>query len=147
MEMDDHNTQQVWQRVFAHQEETAVSQLRGLLLAAGELAGNYRYLMGTLNGRSRELARALYEGQLEIVACLKGISVLSHQGEEALTLWTPEKSPAKKLLESCYHRTRRCMVDYSARSAEPEFGTVFLRLAELAGRSCILITRLLGTLP
>ena len=144
--MNDRNTeQQVWQRVLNQQEEQPRSDLRQLQFAAMELAGVYRHLAGTLTGKPREKARLLYEEEMETAACLKGLSILSGRKDDLLTIWTPSKEPKQKLLEKCYHQTRRCMVDYTARSAEPEFGCVFHRLAEKAGNRCAILAQLLGS--
>jgi len=145
--MENRNTeQQVWQRVMQGQEEQVRSDLRQLQLAAMELAGIYRHLAGNLTGKPRELAKDLYEEEMETARCLKGLSILSGRKEDVLTIWTPSKEPARKLLEKCYHQTRRCRVDYTARSAEPELGCVFHVLAEKAGNRCCRIARLLGSI-
>ena len=145
--MEEQNReQQVWQRVFQRQEEQPRSDLRQLQLAAMELAGIYRHLAGDLTGRQRELVRGLYEAEMETAQCLKGLSILSGRREDVLTIWTPAKEPARKLLERCYHQTRRCMVDYTARSAEPELGPVFQHLAHRAATRCALIAQLLGNI-
>ena len=143
-EFDPNVEQQVWQRVFAKPGEPVRGDLRGLLLAAMELAGAYRYLAGVLTGKARERVKQLYEGESANIACLKGIGILSGRGEEVLKIWNPSKEPAGKLLEKCYHRTRRCMVDYMARSAEAEFGVVFQKMGEREGRHCAFLAELLG---
>lgn len=139
--------QQVWQRVFAQREAQPEGGLRELILAAMELAGTYRYLAGQLTGKQREKAMGLYESQRETVACLKGLGILSGRGDEVLKIWNPEKEPGRKLLEKCYYRNRRCMVEYAARSAEPECGVVFQSLADRAGKQCARIVELLGSMP
>lgn len=136
--------QQVWERVFAQKEEPARQELRQLRMAAAELASAYRYLTGIMTGKERTRAAALYQEQLETAACLKGIGILSGQGEEVLKLWKPSKEPARKMLEKCYHRSRRCMVEYMARSAEGEFGTVFRHLADREGAHCTILAGMLG---
>ena len=138
--------QQIWERVLKGQEEQPRSDLRQLQLAAMELAGIYRHLAGTLAGRQREMAKELYEGEMETARCLKGASILAGRKEDVLTIWTPAKEPARKLLEKCYHQTRRCLVDYTARSAEPELGAIFQQLAKKAAQRCARIAQLLGML-
>lgn len=136
--------QQVWQRVL--QQQNPREPMRELILSSGELAAVYRQLAGTLAGRPRELAKQLYEGETATLAALKGLNTLSGREAEVLKLWQPGKEPAGKLLEKAYHRTRCCMVDYAARTAEPEFGVVFQKLADRAALHCVLIAQLLGTL-
>ena len=144
MEQYEPDPQQVWQRVFARSPEPGREDLEPMLQEAMELAGTYRYLTGTFTGKAREQARRLYEGQLEIIACLKGIGILSGRPEEVLKLWQPTKGSGKQLLERCYHRSRRCMAEYMARSAQGEFGVVFRALADREGEHCAIIAGLLG---
>ena len=147
MENYDANAeQQVWQRVFAQPGQPPREDLRGLVLSAAELAGVYRKLSGSLTGRAKELARGLYQGETANVACLKGLSFLSGGSEEGLRSWNPDKAPVRRQLEKCYHRTRRCMTEYAARSAEAEFGEVFRRLADREGQHCAWLAELLGSL-
>jgi len=135
--------QQVWQRVFSPAEQPG-SDLRSLRMGAMELAAAYRYLQGILPGKQRETVRQLQEGELANSAALKGVMQLSGQGEEILKIWNPSREPGGKLLERCYFKTRRAMVEYMGRSAEPEFGVVFRALADREGRHCLELVQLLG---
>lgn len=137
---------QVWQRVRATAEEPPRSDLRQLQREAMELAAIYRNLVAQFTGRQQEQARRLYLGEKANAQALAGIGLLSRQQGEALKLWQPGKEPAGKVLERCYHRTRRCMTEYLARSAEAEFGSVFRILADREGEHCALIAELLGSL-
>ena len=139
-------TQQVWQRVLASREEGTKQDLRQLQREAMELASVYRAVSSRLTGKQQELAKRLYAGEQANGAALAGIGVLSRQSGEQLKLWQPGKEETKKLLERCYHRTRRCMTEYLARSADGEFGVVFEKLAEQEGEHCVLLAQLLGSL-
>ena len=134
---------QVWQRVFSPAEQPG-SDLRSLRMGAMELAAAYRSLQEILPGKQKEAARRLYEGELANSAALKGIQQLSGQAEELLKIWNPAREPGRKLLERCYFQTRRAMVAYMGRSAEPEFGVVFRALADREARHCLELTQLLG---
>lgn len=147
MSMDnyDPNTeQQVWQRVFARPVEPQGEDLRVLLLAAMELSASYRYLSGVLTGKQREQVKMLFEGEQANIACLKGIGMLSGRGDEILKIWNPSREPARRILEKCYHSTRRCLIEYTARSADSEFGAVFQKMAEREGKHCATVAELLG---
>ena len=141
---DVQKEQQVWQRVRASREEGTKNDLRQLQREAMELAAVYRLLASRMAGRQQELLTKLYQGERENGAALGGIAVLSRQGGESLKLWQPEKEEARRLLERCYHRTRRCMTEYLARSADGEFGVVYERMAKRAGEHCLMLARLLG---
>lgn len=143
-QFDKTGEQQVWQRVFARQEEVMENDLRGLLMGAMEQAAAYRYLAGVLTGKKAERAKRLYESQQAAVACLKGLVMLSGRPGAMPKGAGPSKEPAGKLLEKCYHRSRRAMAEYLSRSAEPEFGQVFRALADREGVRCVLIAEVLG---
>ena len=144
--MDDRNVEQVWQRVRAAGEEAAGKDLRQLQREAMELAAVYRGLMPQLAGRQQEQVRQLYLGEKANAQKLAGIGMLSRNQGEALKLWQPGKEPPGKVLERCYHRTRRCMVEYLARSADGEYGSVFRGMADREGEHCGVIAELLGSL-
>ena len=145
--MDDRNVErQVWQRVHPMLEAEPRNDLRQMQREAMELAAAYRTLMAQLTGRKQELARRLYLGEKANAQTLGGIGQLSRQSWEALKLWQPGKESAGKMLEQCYHRTRRCMTEYLARSAEGEYGVVFRGLADREGEHCAVIAELLGSL-
>ena len=138
--------EQVWQRVLAPQGQSPREGLRGLILTAAELAAAYRQLAGSINSKGKELLQSLYQGELSNVASLKGISLLSGGTEEGLRSWNPEKAPARRRLEKCYHQTRRCLTEYLSRSAHTEFGEVYRQLYDRECRHCLWITEVLGNL-
>ena len=138
--------QQVWQRIRASREEGPKNDLRQLQREAVELATFYRSLANRLTGNQRELATALYRGEKANAAALAGIGKLSRMGGETLKHWQPGKEDPEKLLKQCYHRTRRCLTEYLARSAEGEFGMVFEKMAKREAGHGILIAELLGSL-
>ena len=136
--------QQVWQRVRANREEAPGNDLRQLQREAMELAAVYRGLLSQLTGRQRERIVKLHQGERANAAALAGIGMLSRQNREQLKLWQPGREEPGKQLERCYHRTRRCMTEYMARSAEAEFGVVFDGMAKRSAEHCALIAELLG---
>lgn len=136
--------QQVWQRVRTSREETPQNDLRQLQQEAMELAALYRSLTGQASGQTRGQLQELYRGEKANASALAGIRRLSRQPGENLKIWQPGKEDLSKLLERCYHRTRRCMTEYLARSADGEFGVVFEKMAKREGQHCLLIAQLLG---
>ena len=144
--MDERNVeQQVWQRVRAAGEAAPGNDLRQLQREAMELAAVYRGLMGQLGGRQQEQVRRLYLGEKANARTLAGIGLLSRQQWEALKVWQPGKEPSGKVLERCYYRSRRCMAEYLARSADGEYGVIFRWLADREGEHCAVIAELLGS--
>jgi len=138
--------QQVWQRVRASREEVPCNNLRQLQREAMELAAIYRNLVSQLSGYRQEQAKQLYLGEKANAAALAGIGILSRQPGETLKLWNPGREDPQKTLEKSYHRTRRCLTEYMARSADVEFGVVYQKMAEREESHCALIAQLLGNL-
>ena len=136
--------QQVWQRVKASREGVPQNDLMQLQRDAMELAAIYRSLLSQLTGRRRELVTKLHTGEKANAAALAGIGILSRQHGEQIKLWQPGKENPGKQLERCYHRTRRCMTEYLARSADSEFGVVFEKLAKREGEHCRILAELMG---
>lgn len=143
--LDESTQRMVWQRVFARAGEQPRDDLQKLILQAMESAAAYRLLAGTLaGGQSRELAKRLYGGAQETVDCLNGVRLLAGERVGKPKALPMPREPAEKVLEKCYHRSRRAMAEYTARSAEPEFGAVFRSLAQREEAHCVLIAQLLG---
>ncbi len=136
---------QVWQRVLASPEAKGES-LRPLLLPAMEAAGAYRALSNTLTGTSRDLAKKLYQLQSETVACLRGLEMLSGAQRAQIKALPQPRERGRYLAEKCYHRALHAMTEYTARSLDTAFGTVFQSLAHQEGENCKTIAQLLGTL-
>ena len=145
MDQQERNMErEVWQRVRGCKEEIPKQDLRQMQREAMELAAIYRSLASRMTGRRQEKLMLLCRGERENAAALAGIAVLSRQGGEAMKLWQPEKDDPRRLLERCYHRTRRCILEYMARSGDGEFGVVYEKMAKKAGEHCLMIAQLLG---
>lgn len=139
-------SREVWQRVLNPQPAVPRDGLRGLRRESAALAGAYRQLMAALTGKAGEKAGQLYREESVISACLRGLEAL--RGEDSGKLMYPKttKEPTLRLLRSCYHRTRNCMAEYTARTVDPETGAVFRELADKAQRQCALLAELMGML-
>ncbi len=140
---DSGKEQQVWQRVIAPAMPER-GDLRTLILSAQESAAAYKALTGLLTGSARERARRLWEQEQESVACLRGLQRLAGGPAAKARALPGPQGPAAKLLERGYHRARRAMTEYTARSTDPEFGVVFQELAHRAQENCIILAALLG---
>ena len=141
---DANRERQVWQRVQAQSPLSSNMELQKLMRESAELAAIYARLQNSLTGCSRELARQLRQTELSTLHCLRGIGILRHRGGEMVKVWDPERQDIRKLLENCYHRTRRCAAEYTARSLDTEFGEVFRTLAQQCNSQCARIAQLLG---
>ena len=144
--MDKNREGQIWQRVLNPQPVPSRDGLRGLRRESAALAGMYRQLMTSLNGKTGELAGQLYREEMDISNCLRGLEVL--RGEDGGKLKPPHhpREPALRLLRSCHEKTRNCMTEYMARTVDGETGAVFRRLADRAEQQCMRIAELAGML-
>ena len=144
-QFDPEAAARVWQRVQGRQEPGPVGEdLRPLMQAVQELAAVYRRLLGQASGRNKDLLRRLVEGETANLACLKGIQTLRGGQMPKGNPLPGGNEPGRKALEKCYHRTRRLAGEYTARSAEPEFGAVFYAMAERERELCALAAEAIG---
>ena len=137
-------SREVWQRVLNPQPVVLKDGLRGLRRESATLAAAYRQLSGALPGKAGEKAGQLYREEAVISACLRGLEILRGEDGGKLKYPQPAKEPTQRLLRGCYHRTRNCMAEYTARAVDPETGAVFRALADRAPRQCGLLAELMG---
>ena len=145
-DQDRRTERQVWQRVFAPIREEPVEDLRPLLYEAMVLAGAYRNLIGVIPPQNMELARLLLQEAQANAACLRGMCRLSGVNPGRMHPHQSPKLAPDKLLEVCYHRSRRCMTEYTARSIQAEFGAAFRMMADREAQNAALVLQLLGSL-
>ena len=139
-------SREVWQRVLQSQPAVPRDGIRGLRRESAALSGAYRQLTASLTGKAGEKAGQLYRGETEISACLQGLEILRGEDGGKLKYPQPAKEPTQRLLRGCYHRTRNCIAEYTARTVDPETGAVFRELADRAQKQCALIAELMGML-
>ena len=81
------------------------------------------------------------------MACLKGIYTLQGAGRPEVPAPQPmDKTSVTMLLRRCYGREMRCLAQYETRSADPEYGQVFARMAQQEREHCRQILEILGSL-
>ena len=145
--LDGTMEERIWQRVLGQPgPEQMGEDLRPLMQQVQEQMGAYKKMWSQASGRSRELLRRLQEGERENFACLRGIQLLRNAPAPKGDLLPGGGGPARKILERCYHRSRRLMGEYTARSASSEFGAVFYGMAERQRMLCALVAETLGEL-
>ena len=145
-QMDKFREQQVWQRVHPPEKSSQRQNLRALALAAGENEAAYRRLAGVLPGALREQAQGLLRQSRMEIATLSGLHRLS---TGAALGFKPQPLPdgvPRELVQSSFYRSCRALTEYTARSAEPEFGPVFREMADAAQKRCAQLAQLMGQL-
>ncbi len=133
----------IWRRVFAG-PGAPPQELGELLRDCVALGARYAQLMESASGRRRVLLGRLRQGELENAACLLGISQLAGTPMQSPAPPKRSREPAAGILEQCWQRNRRAMVEYTARSAEAEYGPVFQSLANRAAAHCDLLAQVMG---
>jgi len=134
--------QRVWQRVMG-EKELENTGLRQLLMASQEAMAEYRQLLKSKVESHRTLGKKLLQSEQENFAALKGLHHLQLGGEGKLPL-LPPRSVDVKVLVRRYHSARKILQKYSARSAEAEWGCVFLAMAKRQEQQCDYLAQLLG---
>jgi len=132
----------VWQRVMA-EKEPENTDLKQLAITAQEAMGEYRQLLRSKVESHRELGKKLLSGEQENLACLKGLHHLQMGNPMKLPMISTLPLDAKRLVRR-YHSARRCLQEYTARSAEAEWGCVFQAMARRQERQCEWLAQLLG---
>lgn len=142
---DQRRAAQIWQRVQGESTQSRPEEgLLELIVRETEDAAIYLSMSRNVQGRAGALLRKLYEQEQTHAACLKGIYTLTtgKRANVAAPKLTPD-SP-ENILRRCYGREMRCLARYEQRSTDPEYGQVFLRLAEQEREHCRIILELLG---
>ena len=134
--------QRVWQRVMG-QPQSENSELKKLAMDSQEGVTLYRQLLKSRVESHRELGRKLLSTEGEILNSLKGLHYLQAGVQMKLPM-TGSTSVDVKSLVRRYHIACRAVAEFTARSAEPEWGCVFLNLAKLQERQCQTLCQLLG---
>lgn len=138
--------EEVWKRVRQGQEVPQRLDLRALELAEGENLGAYQRMLPSMKGTARQTVLALLGTTRENLGMLRGMQMLAGAKIGETKPQPPKSQGAEALLRECYHRTRKLQMEYTARSTEGEWGSVFQILTKAAGESCGQIALALGQL-
>lgn len=144
---DPEKTARVWQRVRG--EDAAAPSHQGLpaLIAQEQTdASAYLLLSRRFQGKQSLVLRRMSEEAQAHAACLRGICTLvtgRHPDTKSAPL--PQEG-TEAILRRCYGRQMQRVAQYEARSADPEYGQVYARLAAQGWDRCRQILELLGSL-
>ncbi|MDO5400101.1 MAG: hypothetical protein Q4F17_03850 [Eubacteriales bacterium] len=127
--MDASLERRVWQRV-SRGPQPQREDLRPLVQAAREAAGDYRFLAAHLTGAAGDQAKRLYELAQDTAACLRGVQLLRGAAPGKQGPVPGGQSGLRPVLERSCRRARTMAGEYMARSADPECGPVFMALAQ-----------------
>ena len=138
----------VWQRV---QGEVTANPTQGLpAMIAEEWADAVIYLSLSrrVQGNAANILKKMGQEEQAHMACLKGIYPLQGAGRPEIPAPPAvDKAPVSVLLRRCYGREMRCLAQYESRSSDPEYGQIYVRMAQQEREHCRQILELLGSLP
>lgn len=138
----------VWQRVQGAATANPTQGLPGMIAEEQADAAVYMALSRRVQGSSAAILRKMSQEEQTHAACLKGMYTLQGQGRPDIPAPPPvDNAPVGLLLRRCYGREMRCLAQYESRSADPEYGQVFARMAQQEREHCRQILELLGKLP
>ena len=143
--MDRESETRVWRRVQDFRgREPSGEDLQPVMQAVREQMAVYKRLSSRAAGRSRGILSELYEAEQECLSALKGVQLLRGGRIPRGNLPDEGKDAYRTALEKAYHRAGWLTAEYTARSAEPQWGMVFYTLAERERSACVRIAQALG---
>lgn len=136
----------VWQRVRQEPDQPREQGLLALIAQEWTDAATYLQLSRQLSGKDSSLLRKMYEQEQAHTACLKGIYTLITGTHPSVRAVGAAHEDPETTLRRCYGREMQCLACYESRTADPEFGQIFARLADQEREHCHLILEILGRL-
>ena len=144
---DKQKAARVWQRVQNATPEDPTRGLAGMIAEEWADAATYLTLARRVQGRESAILRKMAQEEQAHMACLKGMYTLQGTGRPDIPApQSPEKAPLGVLLRRCYGREMRALAQYESRSADPQYGQIFTRMAQQEREHCRQILMLLGSL-
>ena len=132
----------VWQRVM-QQSQPEGSSLKAIAMNTQEAIGEYRQLLKSRVESHRELGRRLLNTEQENLAALRGLQYLQTSEPLKLPMGNPIPVDCKRMVRR-YYKARKMLTEYMARSAEPEWGSVFAAMAKRQEKQCDWLCQLVG---
>lgn len=145
---DSAKAARVWQRVRGEEEEP--NRQQGLLQLISEEqsdATQYLVLSRQFRGKQTSLLQKMHEKARASAAALRGIYYLLTGEHPASTVLPPHQRNREAVLRRCYVGSVQRLGEYEARSADPEHGCVYAKLAADTQEQCFRILILLGKEP
>lgn len=140
-------TRQVLARVQENTPQPELRQLPELIAEEKADAAAYLHLSHRFGGKEGAMLRRMFEEEQVHISCLRGIfRLLTGERCQIHTTSQPLLEDPAVLLRRCYGREMRCMAAYEAQAANPEYGPVFLQLAQQEREHCKNILHLIGKL-
>ena len=138
----------VWQRVQGNTPQASplpdIHALADMIAEEHADATAYLSLSRKFQGKDSAFLRQMAQQEQSHAACLRGIyTLLTGRQPRIHTPPAPQES-VDVLLRRCYGREMRCLAQYENRTADPQYGPVFSRLAQQEREHCRQVLELLG---
>ena len=143
--IDPQKAARVWQRVQGT-DRLGDRELLTMITREWADAATYLQLSRQFQGKEGAKLRRLYEEEQAHTACLKGIYTLITGTRPTIKAQPLTGQDPETVLRRLYGRQMQDLADYEARSADREYGPVFVRLAEQERDHCRTILELIGNL-
>lgn len=149
---DPQKAARVWQRVQdrtkAEEREQGKPEgsIQQMIMEERLTAAIYLQLSHQLPSREASVLQRLFREEQTHAACLRGIFTLITGAKPVGNAPAVAKEPPEITLRRCYAREMRSLKEYEARSADPDYGPVFAKLAEQEREHCRTVLELIGGL-
>lgn len=144
--IDPQKAQRVWERVRGESPAPPEAVLTEMIANAWTDAVVYMQLSRRFRGKDNAILRKMYDEQQAHTACLKGIYTLTTGRRPAVKAAPPPPGDPEQILRRAYGREMQSLARYEANAADPDYGQVFLRMAQQEREHCRMILELLGRL-
>lgn len=156
-QFDQEQVRRIWQRVqsgaayepAAAPVSKADSGMNLRELIACELAEkeNFLYLSKGFHGNNAAVLRQMAKQTQAHAAILRGICTMTENEPPMVRIPKSFSLSMGVLLRRCYGQTLQMLSEYEKRTSDPQFGSVFQKLAEHKQNHCRILLALLGSLP
>ena len=144
---DPNTAAKVWDRVRSTPAATADAQAVLELIAQEMLdAATYSRLAQRLPPPQASIARQIARQEQSHISCLKGVYTLITGQKPLVPPPGVSDDGPEIVLRRCYGREMRCLSQYEARQADPQYGHIFRTLAQQEKEHCHRILEILGAL-
>lgn len=147
--IDQQKAARVWQRVQESKPAPTpdrLDNLQELIMNEWTAAATYQQLSRQLPQKEAAVLQRLAREEHNHGACLRGMYALVTGEKCALLNRQMAKEPAERILRRCYALEMRSLKEYEAKSADPEYGHIFARLAEQEREHCVALLGVIGAI-
>ncbi len=147
----------IWQRVQsgpAYEPSTVPQRQTQGNTKFGELIhreiikkGMFLQLSHRFSGKNAAILRQMAQQARSHEAILRGICTMTEGAPPSLPIPKPTHIPTRVLLQRCYRQTLQSLSECEQRESDPQFGSIFHKMALQQQEHCRILLALLGSIP